>query len=79
MLRNPRTIVGVLLAANMVCLIVFQVLHGGAGYDSLYGWVGNLAMVVPTAACFACAWRGGRAGPRRSGSGSRCSCRRPAT
>ena len=62
-MRNPRTIVGVLLAANMVALIVFQVLRGGAGYDSLYGWVGNLAMVVPTAACFACAWRGG---PRRA-------------
>ena len=49
--------------ANMVALIVFQMLRGGAGYDSLYGWVGNLAMLVPTAACFACAWRGG---PRRA-------------
>ena len=39
--------------------------HGGAcrvpgvhgGYDSLYGWVGNFTMLIPTAACFACAWR----------------------
>jgi hypothetical protein len=37
-------------------LITFQLLRNGAPYDSTYGWVGNLAMVVPTAACFACAW-----------------------
>jgi len=54
--RNLRTAVAVLLALNMVALIVFQVSRGGASYDSLYGWVGNLAMVVPTVACFVCAW-----------------------
>ena len=52
-----------LLALNMVVLIVFQVIRGGASYDALYGWVGNLAMLVPTVACFACAWLGG---PRRA-------------
>ena len=74
-----RTICGALLAANMAMLVVFQVVRGGAGYDSLYGWVGNFTMLVPTVTCFALAWVGGRAGPRRSGSGWRCSRRRPAT
>jgi hypothetical protein len=49
----------VLLAGNLVLLCVFQAVRGGASYDSLYGWVGNLTMVVPTMACFAVAWRGG--------------------
>ena len=52
-----------LLIANIGMLAVFQVLRGGAGYDSLYGWVGNFTMLVPTAACFALAWLGG---PRRA-------------
>jgi diguanylate cyclase (GGDEF)-like protein len=59
MLRNSRTTVGALLAANMALLVVFHVLHGGTDYDALYGWVANLTMLVPTAACFGCAWRGG--------------------
>ena len=58
-----RTICGALLAANMAMLVVFQAVRGGAGYDSLYGWVGNFTMLVPTAACFALAWVGG---PRRA-------------
>jgi len=61
--RNFRTKVGVLLAANMALLAGFHLLRGGGGYDSLYGWIGNLTMVVPTVACFACAWLGG---PRRA-------------
>ena len=44
-----RTICGALLAANMAMLVVFQAVRGGAGYDSLYGWVGNFTMLVPTA------------------------------
>ena len=56
--RNLRTTVAVLLALNMVGLIVFQVSRGGASYDIAYGWVGNFAMVVPTVACFVCAWLG---------------------
>ena len=59
MLRNSRTTVGALLAGNMALLVVFHVLHGGTDYDALYGWGANLAMLVPTAACFGCAWRGG--------------------
>ena len=58
-----RLICGVLLLANVGMLAVFQALRGGAGYDSLYGWVGNFTMLVPTAACFALAWLGG---PRRA-------------
>ncbi len=54
---------GVLLVVNMGMLAVFQAVRGGAGYDSLYGWVGNSTMLVPTAACFALAWVGG---PRRA-------------
>jgi diguanylate cyclase len=59
-----RTLCGVLLAANMGMLAVFQALRGGGGYDSLYGWVANFTMLVPTAACFALAWvRGSRRAP----------------
>ena len=63
MLRNLRTTVGALLAANIAFLVGFQMLRGDAAYDSLYGWVGNLTMLLPTAACFARAWLGG---PRRA-------------
>ena len=58
-----RVICGVLLAVNMGALAVLHRFHGGAGYDSLYGWVANFTMLVPTAACFALAWMGG---PRRA-------------
>ena len=61
--RRLRTAAAALLAANMVGLIAFQILRGGAPYDAVYGWVGNFAMLVPTVACFACAWLGG---PRRA-------------
>lgn len=77
--RKLRTIAGGLLALNMVLLAAFQVLRGGRSYDSLYGWVGNLTMVVPTAPASRLRCEEARAAPRRSGSGSRCSRRRPAT
>ena len=69
----------VLLAGNVLFLVAFQLLQGPVAYNSAYGWVANLAMLVPTAACFARASWAVRAGPRRSGSGWRCSRRRPAT
>ena len=53
----------VLLAANVLLLVVFQTLQGPVAYNSLYGWVANLSMLVPTAACFAHALLGG---PRRA-------------
>jgi diguanylate cyclase (GGDEF)-like protein len=61
--RNLRTTAAVLLAVNMAGLIVFQTLRDGASYDAVYGWVGNFAMLIPTVACFVCAWLGG---PRRA-------------
>src|SRR5215210_7112661 len=54
--RRSRIAVGTLLAANLVLLVAFQTSRDGASYDTAYGWVGNLAMLVPTVACFACAW-----------------------
>jgi diguanylate cyclase len=63
MLRNVRITVGALLVVNLILLTAFQVNRDGAAYDSVYGWVGNLAMVIPTVACFVCAWLGG---PRRA-------------
>ena len=53
----------VLLAANVLLLVAFQTLQGPVAYNSLYGWVANLSMLVPTAACFAHALLGG---PRRA-------------
>ena len=58
-----RVAVAALLAVNMVWLITFHTLRAGASYDSVHGLVGNLAMIVPTVACFAYAWMGG---PRRA-------------
>ena len=53
----------VLLGANLVLLVAFQAIRGESSYDSLYGWVANLSMLVPTAACFA---RAISPGPRRA-------------
>ena len=61
--RRFRIAVGTLLAANLVVLVVFEASRNGAAYDTAYGWVGNLAMLVPTVACFACAWL---SAPRRA-------------
>jgi hypothetical protein len=61
--RRLRMTYAVLLVANLVALAVFQALRGGSGYDSLYGWVANFTMLVPTVACFALARLGG---PRRA-------------
>ena len=61
--RRPRRTAVVLLAANVLLLVAFQTLQGPVAYNSLYGWVANLSMLVPTAACFAHALLGG---PRRA-------------
>ena len=52
-----------LLVGNMVLLAAFQALRGGGSYNSLYGLIANLSMLVPTLACFARAFVGG---PRRA-------------
>ena len=53
-----------LLVANLAWVIVFALMRAGAPFSPLWdGWIGNLAMVVPIAACFARALQGG---PRRA-------------
>ena len=61
--HRVSTTVAALLVGNVAFLVVFQLLRGGSSYDSLYGWIVNLAMLVPTLACFARAFLGG---PRRA-------------
>ena len=51
--RDFRKTAVILLVGNVLLLIGFQLLRGGSEYDSLYGWVANLSMLVPTLACVA--------------------------
>ena len=53
----------VLLVGNVVLLAAFHALRGGGSYNSLFGLIANLSMLVPTLACFARAIVGG---PRRA-------------
>lgn len=63
--RPFASVGGALLVANLAWVVVFVFARAGAPFSSLWeGWIGNLAMVVPVAACFARALRGG---PRRAG------------
>jgi diguanylate cyclase (GGDEF)-like protein len=53
-----------LLVANLAWVIVFAFARTGTPFSPLWdGWIGNLAMVVPIAACVVLALRGG---PRRT-------------
>ena len=51
------------LIGNLLLVAAFQLLRAGAAYDSTFGLIANLAMLVPTVACFARAVVGG---PRRA-------------
>jgi len=53
------TVAVAVLAVNAGLLFGYQAVRGNAPYDATLGWVGNLAMFVPTAACFARAAVGG--------------------
>ena len=66
MARNrggSRTALILLMAGNLVLFALYLMLRGGEPYSPLLdGWIGNLTMLVPTAACFARVVVGG---PRR--------------
>jgi diguanylate cyclase len=64
-----------LLLANLAWVIVFTQVRAGKPFSPLWdGWIGNLAMVVPIAACFVRALRGGlrRAAASWLGAGMIC-------
>jgi diguanylate cyclase (GGDEF)-like protein len=49
----------VVLVGNLLLVAAFQLLRAGSAYDSTFGLIANLAMLVPTVACFARAVVGG--------------------
>jgi diguanylate cyclase len=61
--RATGTAVAAVLIGNVLLIAVFQVLRAGAPYNLTFGLIANLAMLVPTVACFA---RAAVGGPRRA-------------
>ena len=57
--RTLRRAATVVLVGNILFVVAFQLLRTGSSYNSTFGLILNLAMLVPTVACFACAVVGG--------------------